>query len=378
MKEDVMPHPQPSSVGRMSRREAIGRVAGAGLGVVSILRGTDRSATLFAQGGLPAVTSPPPDPKFPQSPSWKTELRQLAPNVFAYIQAGGPGFPSQGVSNAGLIVGDDHLMAIDALGAPFHSKAFIAAAKRANGDKPFRRLLNTHHHGDHVNGNQFFAPVEIISTPYCRNEVLKAVAATPPKWDKRDGWADGTEDRKLVPPTTTFENTLVYHYGDTAVEARFVGPAHTYGDVIVYIPKYKIVFAGDVAFYYVAPFAHNAHVGKWLETTDRIMKMDVDVIVPGHGPIGGKKELAEMAAYFRMLQTEVKKRYDAGMTPGRAAADIRLGRFDNWLGPERIVMNTVRLYNEFKGTGGPDMDVDGTRRATEEYNGILAARGKTG
>jgi glyoxylase-like metal-dependent hydrolase (beta-lactamase superfamily II) len=119
-------------------------------------------------------------------------------------------------------------------------------------------------------------------------------------------------------------------------------------------------------------------VGKWLEATDRIMKMDVDVIVPGHGPIGGKKELAEMAAYFRMLQAEVRKRYDAGLTPGRAAADIRLGRFDNWLGPERIVMNTVRLYNELKGTGGPDMDVDGTRRATEEYNSILAARGKTG
>ena len=104
--------------------------------------------------------------------------------------------------------------------------------------------------------------------------------------------------------------------------------------------------------------------------------MDVETIVPGHGPIGGKKELAEMAEYFRLLRTEVKKRYDAGLSPGRAAADIKLGRFDNWIGPERIVMNTVRLYNEFRGTGGPDFDVDGTRHATDEYNAILAARAR--
>jgi cyclase len=52
----------------------------------------------------------------------------------------------------------------------------------------------------------------------------------------------------------------------------------------------------------------NAHVDKWLEVCDRIQQMDVDVIVPGHGPIAGKKELAEMAGYFRLLQTEVKKR----------------------------------------------------------------------
>src|SRR5215510_8914442 len=104
--------------------------------------------------------------------------------------------------------------------------------------------------------------------------------------------------------------------------------------------------------------------------------MDVETIVPGHGPIGGKKELAEVAEYFRLLRTEVRKRYDAGLTPGRAAAEIRLGRFDNWIGPERIVMNTVRLYNEFRGTGGAAYDIAGTTKATEEYNQILAARAK--
>ena len=66
------------------------------------------------------------------------------------------------------------------------------------------------------------------------------------------------------------------------------------------------------------------------------------------------------------------------MVPSWKAEFRKLGpdvfEFDNWIGPERVVMNTVRLYNELRGTGGPDYDVEGTRRATEEYNAILAGR----
>lgn len=360
------------SAASMSRREVIGRAAATAVGIAAALRGS--AGSLSAQ--IPVATPPAPDGRFPQAPSWKNELRQLAPGVFAYMQAGGPGLIAQGVSNAGLIVGDDHIMVLDATGAPLHAKSFIAASRQVAGDKPFRRLINTHHHGDHVNGNQFFGPVEIISHPYCRDEVRKAVANTPPRWEKREGFAEGTEERRLVPPTTTFDGKMVYHYGDSPVEIYHPGPAHTYGDLLVHLPKYKILFVSDIGFFYVAPFAHNAHVGKWLETIDRILKMDVDVIVPGHGPIGGKKELADVAEYFRTLQREVKPRYDAGMTPGRAAAEIRLGKFDNWIGPERIVMNTVRLYNEMRGTGGPNYDIPGTQKATEEYNKILVERGR--
>ena len=107
------------------------------------------------------------------------------------------------------------------------------------------------------------------------------------------------------------------------------------------------------------------------------MKMDVDTIIPGHGPVGGKKDLAEMAEYFRVLKVETKKRYDAHMSAGQAAADIKMGKFDNWMGPERIVMNTVRLYDEFKGTLTPDIDMAGTKSAIEEYNSIKAGGKKS-
>jgi glyoxylase-like metal-dependent hydrolase (beta-lactamase superfamily II) len=325
--------------------------------------------------GWPSVTPlPPVDPRYPVTPTWKTEVRQLAPNVYVYQQQGGTGFPNAGISNAGLFVGEDWAVALDALGFPLQTKAFLAAAKKAAGGKPIAQLINTHHHGDHVAGNQFFLPAQILSHPYCRQEVLKAVPTTPKSWPKQEGLADGTEVRKLTPPSVTFEDNLIYHIGGNVVEFHFAGPAHTWGDVTAYLPQHKILFAGDLAFFYVVPYAHNGYISKWLDRVDQIMKMDVDTIIPGHGPVGGKKDLAEMAEYFRLLKVEAKKRHDAGMSAGQAAADIKMGKFDNWMGPERIVMNTVRLYDEFNGTLVPDIDNENTKRAIAEYNSIRAGK----
>jgi cyclase len=183
--------------------------------------------------------------------------------------------------------------------------------------------------------------------------------------------------RKLIPPSITFEDDLIYHIGGNTVEFRFAGPAHTWGDIMAYLPQHKILFAGDLAFFHLVPYAHNGYVTKWLETIDKIMQMDIDTIVPGHGPVGGKKELAEMAEYFQVLKAEAKKRYDNAMSAGQAAADINMGKCVNWMGPERIVMNTVRLYDEFKGTLTPDVDFDGTKRAIEEYDSIKSGGRKT-
>src|SRR5262245_11899601 len=80
--------------------------------VLGALRIGERES-IAAQSPAP---SPRPNPNFPQVPTWNTEFRELAPNVYAYIQAGGPGRDNVSVSNAGLIVGDSGLMVIDALG----------------------------------------------------------------------------------------------------------------------------------------------------------------------------------------------------------------------------------------------------------------------
>jgi cyclase len=353
----------------ISRREVI--LAGAGLlGIASTMSGGEIAA---AAQGFPEAVPPATDPRYPMPPSWRTELRELAPSVYAYVQGGGPNASNFGVSNAGMIAGPESLTAIDALQGPIPAKAFIAASKKATG-KDFGRVINTHHHSDHVNGNQFFSHAEILGHPYCREECLKLVGGTPKTWASQPGVAEGNEERKLVPPMATFEDNLTYYIGDTIVQLKYAGPSHTWGDIVAYLPQHKILFAGDIAFFWVAPFAQNGYVSKWIEECDKILGWDVDVIVPGHGPIGGKKELAEMADYFRTLTVEARKRYDAKMSAGAAAADIRLGRFDNWIGPERIIMDTVRLYDEWNGTLIPDVDVGGIRDATAEYNEIRKKR----
>jgi glyoxylase-like metal-dependent hydrolase (beta-lactamase superfamily II) len=274
-----------------------------------------------------------------------------------------------------MIAGSDYLMAIDATQGPLAARAFIAASKQATG-KDFGRLINTHHHGDHVNGNQFFTHAEILSHPYCRLECIKAAATTPKMWDPAPGIADVAEERKLVPPSVTFKDDLTYFIGGTEVQFKFAGPAHTWGDVMAYLPQYKILFAGDVGFFYVAPYANNSFITKWIEKCDEIAGWDVDVIVPGHGPIGGKKELAEMANYFRVLGVEARKRYDKKMSAGAAAAEIRLGRFDNWIGPERLIMDVVRWYEEWDSTLTPDYNAMAVQQATIEYNQIKASQKK--
>jgi cyclase len=365
------------SVSRLSRREAIQVGAGALVGSAAVLAGAGELARLSAQAPAPVQATPPPatDPKFPMPPAWNRELRQLAPNVYAYLQGGGPGVSAAGVSNPGMIAGSDFLLAIDATQGPIPANAFIAASKQATG-KDFGRLVNTHHHGDHVNGNQFFTHAEILSHPYCREECVKAATTTPKMWDKVPGVAEGTEARKLVPPSVTFKDDLTYFIGGTEVQFKFAGPAHTWGDMMAYLPQYKILFAGDVAFFWVAPYANNSYITKWIEMCDKIAGWDVDVIVPGHGPIGGKKELAEMANYFRALGVEARKRYDAKMSPGAAAAEIRLGRFDNWIGPERLIMDVVRWYEEWDSTLTPDYNATAVREATIEYNQVKAGQKK--
>ena len=351
-----------------TRRDALRLGLSAGVAAAAAVTLSARQAS--AQ--LAQAYSAPPNPAYPLPPVWNTELRELAPNVYGYVQAGGPGRNNVSVSDAGIIVGPEGVMVIDALAAPMHAKAFVDAIRKVT-DKPFRHLINTHHHGDHVNGNQYFPGAEIVAHPYCRDEVLKMVEG-PATWAKRDGWADGTEPRVILPPVTTIENKVTYYYGKTVVEVFPMLPAHTYGDLVVYLPQHRILFAGDIAFFYVAPFCQNAHPSNWISICETIDKMPVDTIVPGHGPIAGRALLVEMADYLRILKKEARLRYDAKLSPGAAAADIKLGKFENWIGPERIVMDTHRFYMEFSNTLVPAMDGAGIRAATEEYNAIMTRK----
>lgn len=138
---------------RLSRREAMARTAWTGLGVAAAATCVAGMESLWAQTqqrfdessariGWPSVTPlPPVDDRYPIMPTWKTELRQLAPNVYVYQQQGGTGLFNAGISNAGLFVGEEWLVALDALARIIHvfrdSKSLFVVKSRC------RRGFNT-------------------------------------------------------------------------------------------------------------------------------------------------------------------------------------------------------------------------------------------
>lgn len=299
---------------------------------------------------------------------YKTGMTEVAPRVFAYIQAYG----ELGVSNAGLLLDKAGAMVVDALMVPTMTKRFAAQIKKIT-PAPVTRLVNTHHHIDHVGGNSFFREAEIVSHTFCREEMRRTGLAVD-VWQQRiPRFAAEFPRVKLAVPAVTFEDRLVFHQAGREVELRHLGPAHTFGDAFVYLPKEKVLFAGDLAFYYVTPLAFQGHVGKWITVADRILQMDVETIVPGHGPVGGKKELREMRAYLALIRREAKKRFAAGMSAEHAARDVKLGVYARWREPERILPNIMRLYQEFRQELHFPLDattmVDGMRQLRAEWHG---------
>jgi cyclase len=308
----------------------------------------------------------------PAIPAWKTEFRRMAPNVYAFIRGGGPGIDNASMSNAGVIVGPENVTLVDALGPPIHAKELRQAVQSVT-EKRVTRIINTHFHRDHTNGDYLFAPAEVVMTPATR-DLLQAIPPHP--YDTRPEWQDGMGDLKLVMPTTLITNDITYMYGDLEVRVLSPGAAHTFGDLMVYLPQHKLLFAGDVAFFYVSPALHTSNPEHWLEVCDRIQKMDVDVIVPGHGPVGGKRDLAEMVEYVKLMQSEIRRGYDAGKSPGRAAAEARKGRFANWTNQDRWAWAAVRLYADWKGAIRPEQDAAGQEKAIAEYNAIMKNGGR--
>jgi hypothetical protein len=94
-------------------------------------------------------------------------------------------------------------------------------------------------------------------------------------------------------------------------------------------------------------------VDNWINACDYILDLDVDIIVPGHGPIADKTAVREMKAYLEFVKSEARNHFDNGVPFQEAARRISLDRFSTWLDPERIIINVASLYREFSGETAP-------------------------
>ena len=274
---------------------------------------------------------------------------------FAYLQPDG----GWGYSNSGLVTDSGEAMLVDTLFDFPHTRAMLDSFKRASSAK-IRTLFNTHKNGDHCYGNALVEGAEIIATERAVEEMKKETPQGLAQFMKAaPGLGDlgqylihcfGAFDFAGVEaklPDTTFAGRMTRKVGNKTVELIEVGPAHTGGDAIVHVPADRTVFTGDMLFIEGHPIIWDGPVGNWIKTCEMIEAMDVQTIVPGHGPVTDKRGVARLRGYLAYVRDEAKKRYDSGMGALEAARSIALDDYKGWGDSERIAVNTAALYREF-------------------------------
>ncbi|MFQ5874275.1 MAG: MBL fold metallo-hydrolase [Dehalococcoidia bacterium] len=278
-------------------------------------------------------------------PAWKSGLQEIAQGVFAYIH----GRAAWDICNSGFIVGDDGVMVVDAMMVASMVRPYLEQLRKIT-NKPIRYVVNTHHHVDHSFGNQFYLPAEIVSHHGCR-EAMMARGADVDLLSRR--WPQYKKDWpkvRLTPATVTYEEKMIVHLGDRVVELLHPGPAHTYGDTLVYLPQEKVLFTGDIAFHYLTPLAADGHVSRWIQVANGIIKhMDVTTLVPGHGPVSGKDVLRKTLGYLRLVKRTSRHHFKQGESVEEASRAMHLGEYDQWAEPERVILNVQRMYQELQG-----------------------------
>ena len=287
-------------------------------------------------------------------------LHDLGNGAYAWLQPDG----GWGYSNSGLVTDSLETLLVDTLFDLAHTRemldgyrAAIPAARRIG------TLVNTHSNGDHTFGNQLVEGARIVASRACAEEMA---AHRPEKRTElmrrwREFGAAGEAAHELygskfdfeglvyTPPTETFDDELALKVGSKEVRLLNVGPAHTRGDVLVYVPQDRTAFTGDILFIGGHPIVWAGPVSNWIKACDTILAWDVETIVPGHGPVTDKDGVRKLKHYLEFLSDEARKRYDAGMGEEEAARDISLDAFRGWLDAERIIVNVHTLYREFSG-----------------------------
>jgi glyoxylase-like metal-dependent hydrolase (beta-lactamase superfamily II) len=317
--------------------------------------------------------------------TYELGLHEVADRCHAYLQPDG----GWGWSNAGLVVGDGASLLVDTLFDLALTSRMLDAMADHTRTAPIATLVNTHANGDHCYGNQLVDQAEIVASSATAHEMtevppsmLAALNAAP--GDVGDLFRsffgafqfDGIDVRL---PTRTFERRLDLDVGGREVQLIEVGPAHTRGDTIAYVPDAATVFTGDILFIGGTPIVWAGPLSNWVAACDLMLGMDIETVVPGHGPVTGKEGVVAVRDYLSFVDTEATARHDAGVDAWEAARDIarelgarpdfaRLGEMG------RIAVNVEAVYRGLDPShSSPDV-VEQFRRMARIESGFAGAR----
>ncbi len=218
------------------------------------------------------------------------KVNKVAGNVYILEGAGG---------NIAASVGDDGIVIVDDQFAPLADK--IQAALKGITDKPVRFVINTHYHGDHTGGNEYFQKQAPI---IAHDNVRKRLEAGGGAGNGGSMHFDNKPAQKGALPIITFDHDVTVHLNGDDIRALFVPAGHTDGDAVIFFPKANVVHMGDDFVTYGFPFIDvesGGSIDGMIDGVEKIVaQLPADVkIIPGHGPISN---LDDVRAYLTMLK----------------------------------------------------------------------------
>jgi glyoxylase-like metal-dependent hydrolase (beta-lactamase superfamily II) len=314
---------------------------------------------------------------FGERPRYAPGLRALGHDLYAWLLPNG----GWGESNCGLIVGAGASLLVDTFWDLPQTQQMLDGLAPLLTSSPITQVVNTHADGDHWWGNQLVGGAQVIATAAATAEmrhhtpaqmrVLQAVAqgcGQVSRLPLSRRWRAGVQSVgaylggmqrpfdfagiRPTLPTTTFTGHLQVDVGGRAVELIEVGPAHTGGDVIVYVPDARTVFAGDIVFVGSTPVMWAGSVRTWIAALERILALDVETVVPGHGPVTDRAGVEAVRRYWVYLEAVVRAQQAAGRTAAAAAQwlaqrpEMQGAPFGGWECPERLAINVAALYRD--------------------------------
>jgi cyclase len=290
-------------------------------------------------------------------------LHEIGDGLFAYLQPDG----GWGWSNAGLVSDGGETLLIDTLFDLTLTERMLSEMRRAVPSAArIGTLLNTHANGDHCYGNQLLGEARIIASERTTAEMgelppaaMAALVEQAPNMGAlgefflRCFGAFDFSGIEPVLPAETFAGELSLRVGAREVQLLELGPAHTRGDTVAWLPAERVIYTGDILFNGAHPIAWAGPVSNWIAACERIEALGPLAIVPGHGPLAELADVRETRAYFEYLYKQARSTHAEGMTPLQAARSIELDRWAQWGERERLVVNIATIYGELTPGGGP-------------------------
>lgn len=242
-------------------------------------------ATAFALLALPVTASEDIADQYPASVLYSKPV-EVIPNVFSAIGATAPPTYENGGHNNNLsfIVTGDGVVVVNG-GASYQLAKALHAEIKAVTDQHVKLVLNENGQGHAMLGNSYWADqgIEIVAHADAAAEFeeygpqsLRAHQAV---------LKERSDETRLVSPTTTFEDAHIIEMGDMKIEARYLGHAHSPGDIVVWLPEQSMVIAGDMAFHErMLPIFEHTITADWIETWDTVFEpLSATYVIPGHG-----------------------------------------------------------------------------------------------